>query len=170
LRILEEFLDRNDARRAAEVMAALRASGFSDCALTGSIALQIQNKTPLRRRLNDLDYVVEDFASIPATLAKDFLVHHVHADAPPGKLLLQLVDEPRGLRIDIFRASNDCLARARIVPDLPHRALSLEDLGERRPVEAKNYSATIIPCDRCQDFGPFQRAAPAQIVNALGYW
>ena len=32
------------------------------------------------------------------------------------------------------------------------------------------YSANVLPCDRCEDWGPFQRDEPALIVKALGYW
>jgi len=244
LGILEEFLDHDDAGRAAEVMADLRKHGFHECALTGSVALEIQmishGLTPQRRQLNDLDYVVHEFGSIPGALAGAFLVHHVHPNAPPGKLLVQLVDPDRALRIDLFRAFGASMSRANALHDLLApltRVLSLEDLAARytsyvyghvrdgRPVEGKHaqsflrlasldtfrndeletawhdhrqgltesffkaresandllqrhpellfqpkYSDEVLPCDRCQDFGPFQRTDPALIVNSLGYW
>jgi hypothetical protein len=51
-----------------------------------------------------VDLVVEDFASIPRSLARSFLQQHVHADAINGRMLLQLIDEPRAIRIDLFHA------------------------------------------------------------------
>jgi hypothetical protein len=244
LGILEEFLDHDDARRAAEVMGNLWRHGFRECALTGSVALEVQiiarGRTPQRRRLNDLDYVVDEFGSIPNALAGGFLVHHVHPKAPPGKLLVQLVDPDRGLRIDLFRAFGASLSRANTLHDplsKLKRVLSIEDLAARytshvygqlregRPVEGKHaesflrlasfetfgnveletawhdhrqsltesffearerakdllrhhpellfhqkYSDKVLPCDRCQDYGAFQRDEPALIVNSLGYW
>ena len=196
--------------------------------------------TPQRRRLNDLDYVVDEFGSIPGTLGDGFLIHHVHPGAPPGKLLLQLVDPDRALRIDLFRAFGATMSRAYTLHDplsKLKRVLSMEDLAARytshvyghlregRPVEGKHadsflrlanfdtfrkaeletawhdhrqsltesffeareratdlvrlhpellfhqkYSNDVIPCDRCQDYGPFQRDQPGLIVNSLGYW
>jgi hypothetical protein len=38
-----------------------------------------------RRRLNDIDLVVESFASITESVARSFLQHHVHPDAVEGK-------------------------------------------------------------------------------------
>jgi hypothetical protein len=100
LEILEEFLERHDALRVADVMDSLLAHGLRVCALTGSIALEAQmissGRSPQRRRLNDLDYVVDGFSSVPDALADVFLVHHVHPQAPRGKLLLQLVDVELG--------------------------------------------------------------------------
>jgi hypothetical protein len=244
LGILEEFLDYDDARRAAEVMGDLWMHGFRECALTGSVALEVQmishGLTPQRRRLNDLDYVVDEFGSIPSALACGFLVHHVHPKAPRGKLLVQLVDPARGLRIDLFRAFGASMSRANTLQDplsRLRRVLSMEDLAARytslvyghlregRPVEGKHaesflrlasfdtfgnveletawhdhrqsltesffearerakdllqlhpellfhqtYSDNVLSCDRCQDYGPFQRDEPALIVNSLGYW
>jgi hypothetical protein len=157
LEILEEFLDHDDACRAAEVMADLWRRGFRECVLTGSVALEAQmisrGHPPQRRRLNDLDYVVDEFVSIPSALASGFLVHHVHPKAPQGKLLLQLVDPDRALRIDLFRALGATMSRANTL-DEPwsklKRVLSMEDLAARytshvyghlregRPVERKH--------------------------------
>jgi hypothetical protein len=191
--------------------------------------------------LSDLDYVVDEFGSIPGALAGVFLVHHVHPKAPPGKLLIQLVDPVRAVRIDLFRAFGVSMSRANNISYDPSsrlkRVLSIEDLAARhteyvyshlregRPVEGKHaksflrlasfdgfgnvelqaawrdhrqsltesffearerakdllrlhvqsifqqeYSAEVIPCERCQDYGPFQRDQPDLIVKSLGYW
>jgi hypothetical protein len=241
LALLAEFLDRNDARRAAEVMGRLWAHGFRACALTGGFALEVQlisnGSAPQQRRLNDLDFIVEEFASIPSALAEGYLVHHIHADAPPGKILLQLIDRDRALRIDLFRALGATLSRAETPQGFAvlHKVVSIEDLAARttshvysqlqkgRPIEVKHvqafmrlacfgtlkgieaawqdhrqdlkesyreaceqaqhllrshpefvfqeeYSSVVISCSRCRDHGPFQRAEPAMIVDALGFW
>jgi len=162
LEILAKFLDRDDARRAAEVMGRLWAHGLRACALTGSLGLEAQiisnGRTPRRRRLNDLDFVVEEFDAIPSALADEFLVHHVHPEAPRGKLLLQLVDRDRALRIDLFRAFGATMSRARTLPGplAPlRRVVSIEDLAarytshvyahllENHPVERKHAQAFL---------------------------
>jgi hypothetical protein len=84
--------------------------------LTGGLAIQAQLRVHRRfvepRVLNDIDFVVEDFASIPGSLAASFLQHHVHPNAVDGKTLLQLIDQPRAIRIDLFQALGSTLSRA----------------------------------------------------------
>jgi hypothetical protein len=131
-----EFLSETDAHRATLVIAKLDACGFRG-ALTGSLALeaqlQLHGQPTGRRPLNDLDFVVTDFASIPAAVAGHFLVHHVHPHAPPGKLLLQLVDPAQALRIDVFRQFGETLTRTVKLADVaaPMGILALEDLLAR---------------------------------------
>lgn len=108
-------LNDDDARRATEVVEAVHAHGIR-CALTGGLAidrrLREHGRPGKRRSLNDIDFVVEDFASIPESLAGAFFQHHVHPDAKDGRTLLQLVDQPRAIRIDLFCALGASLARA----------------------------------------------------------
>ena len=96
-------------------MAAVRTHGLR-CALTGGLAiaahLQINGRPVERRRLNDIDLVVESFDAIPESLASSFLLHHVHPDALEGKILIQLVDETHRVRVDVFRAFGNQLSRA----------------------------------------------------------
>lgn len=107
------------------------------CALTGGLAIEAQlqrhGRTGERRSLNDIDFVVEDFASIPDSLAGAFLQHHVHPDANDGRTLLQLIDRRRAIRIDLFSALGSSLSRAskltRETGDLD--VLSVEDLVAR---------------------------------------
>jgi hypothetical protein len=93
--------------------------------------------------LNDIDLVVEDFASIPESLTATFLAHHVHADASEGKTLLQLVHEPHAIRIDFFRAFGSTLTRAAPFDDHAGalHVLSVEDLVAR---------TTALVCGRLQ--------------------
>jgi len=103
------------------------------------------------RHLNDIDFVVRGFDSIPKTLARDFLFRHVHPFDPPGKTVLQLVDPDTSLRVDVFRAYGAILSRT-LRMDFPSgsiRVISAEDvlartarilldLGEGVPVPAKH--------------------------------
>ncbi|MDT4966123.1 MAG: hypothetical protein QOJ64_860 [Acidobacteriota bacterium] len=52
--------------------------------------------------LNDIDLVIEDLSSLPPSLSNDFLISHFHPARERGKILIQLVDEEYGTRIDIF--------------------------------------------------------------------
>ena len=144
------FLTGDDARRATEVVHAVVAHGLR-CALTGGLAIEAQLRTHGRpvelRRLNDIDFVVEGFASIPESLAGSFLQHHVHPDARDGRTLLQLIDEPRAIRIDLFCALGPpCRARAGwtmrptastcspskiLLPERPHWSVEVSDGAAR---------------------------------------
>jgi hypothetical protein len=128
-----EFLSAADAERATLSLQKLSSCGFREGALTGSLAteahfLTLRRKIELRP-LNDLDFVVESFASIPGSLAGGFLVHHIHPHAPEGKTLLQLIDPERALRIDLFRQFGATLTRTKRLCGL--LVISLEDLVAR---------------------------------------
>jgi hypothetical protein len=116
-----------------------------DYAITGSLALQRDGRAP-----GDIDLVVPSFAAIPQTLCDEFLCIHVHPNAEPGRLILQLVAPGEPIRIDIFSAVGKTLSRAvqgkvgdhavRFVSmeDLASRlARTLLDLGRDKPVPAK---------------------------------
>jgi hypothetical protein len=130
------LLYHDDASRAAEVVETLLTKGLR-CALTGSLAIDAQlhahGHAVAPRHLNDIDLVVDRFTSIPASLAASFLQHHVHPDATDGRTLLQLVDEARKIRIDLFRDIGSTLSRARPLNDLTGLidVLSVEDLVAR---------------------------------------
>src|SRR6266446_4800930 len=107
------LLRQDDARRATEVVTAVLAHGVR-CALTGGLAIDAQLRVHGRpvepRYLNDIDFVVEGFASIPGSLAGSFLQHHVHPNAVDGRTLLQLIDQPRAIRVDLFRTVGSTLS------------------------------------------------------------
>jgi len=132
LLLLAEFLNPRDAQRASLAINKLSAHGFRGV-LTGSLAAEVhllsRGLKTEQRPLNDLDFVVESFASIPGSLADGFLVHHVHPHAPEGKMLLQLIDPAQALRIDLSRQFGATLTRAERLRGLP--VISLEDLIAR---------------------------------------
>jgi hypothetical protein len=134
--VFAQILNEYDARRATEVLNLLRSQGLR-CALTGGLAIRAHLLTRGRaarpRRLNDVDLVVTSFASIPDSLAGAFLLNHVHPDATDGRTLLQLVDEARALRIDLFLELGNTLARAVRCgePTGELAVVSLEDLAAR---------------------------------------
>jgi hypothetical protein len=140
------FLNPPDVRRATEVVEALLDHGLR-CALTGGLAIDAQLRIhgrPIERRpLNDIDFVVESFASVPESCARSFLPHHVHPDATGGRTLLQLIDEARRIRIDVFQEFGRTLARADCLNDAAGglMVLSLEDLVAR---------STALVCGRLQ--------------------
>lgn len=117
-----------------EVLEILSRHGFEG-ALTGGLAIDLQLRlhghTVEPRARNDVDFVVEGFDSIPTSLVRDFLFHHVHPHAPEGKTLLQLIDRDRALRIDLFRQFGTTLLRAEWVDGFPMRVVSMEDLAAR---------------------------------------
>jgi hypothetical protein len=134
--VFANLLDPADARRATDVVAAVIRLRLR-CALTGGLAIDAQlrdHKQPVeRRRLNDIDLVVESFASIPESVARSFLQHHVHPDAVEGKILLQLIDEQHRIRLDLFAAFGTSLARAHPLNSETGEldVLSIEDLVAR---------------------------------------
>ncbi len=152
------LLHGEDARRASQVLATVLAHGLR-CALTGGLAiaahLQISGRPVERKRLNDIDLVVETVDDVPESLASSFLFHHVHPDAIDGKILVQLVDETHAVRVDVFRAFGNTLPRAAAlggdtgtldvvsVEDLVARttALVCGHLRQGRSIDAKHVKA-----------------------------
>jgi hypothetical protein len=134
--VFTAILHQDDARRATEVVEAVLAHGLQ-CALTGGLAIAAQLRAHGRldelRHLNDIDLVVESFPSIPESLAGSFLQHHVHPNATDGRTLLQLIDQPRAVRVDLFLELGSSLARAATLDNDTGQlaVLSVEDLIAR---------------------------------------
>ena len=130
------LLHQDDARRATNVVEAVLAHGLRG-ALTGGLAIAAQLRAHGRlaepRQLNDIDFVVEGFASIPESMAGSFLQRHVHPNATDGRTLLQLIDQPRAIRVDLFLELGRTLSRAaKVDTDTGELAvLSVEDLVAR---------------------------------------
>jgi hypothetical protein len=135
--MLEHFLCAADLKHATRVFEKLKRHDLSNFALTGGFATEMyclqHERQPLRRPLNDIDFIVDSFDRIPESLADEFLFRHVHPWDPPGKTLLQLVDPDHALRIDIFRADGNTMLRTRTIyyMDQAIRLISLEDLTAR---------------------------------------
>ena len=145
--------------RIRSALAKLAAHGLREFAVTGSVALQghLGRVEPdsFRRRPHDLDIVVDGLASIPGSVARGFLARHIHAASRPGRLLLQLVDEPLALRIDIFTPFGASLARTRSVRleggDI--RVMSPEDLAARLTSLLMDLAAgTSVAAKHARDF------------------
>src|SRR4029077_5663494 len=66
-------------------------------------------------------------------LARTFLQHHVHPDATDGRTLLQLIDESRATRVDLFLELGSTLSRATTLDEATGQlaVLSVEDLEAR---------------------------------------
>jgi hypothetical protein len=137
LAVFSAFLTGDDAQRASDAVEKLLATGFCNGALAGGLAIEARLRSHGRpmygRALNDVDLVVEDFNAIPAALGDRFLLNHIHPYAPEGKTLLQLIDQERALRIDLFRAFGTTLLRASVLDDQtgPLPVLAVEDLVAR---------------------------------------
>ncbi len=155
----EAFLSPADAQRAERVLASLRRHDITSLAFTGGMAvelhLELQGGTAEARPLNDIDFLVDSFSEIPDTLSADFLFGHVHPNDPPARTLLQCVEPNTGVRVDIFRACGNELARAEEI-DLDSetmRIVSLEDLVARMARLCLDLAAGVsIPRKHPRDF------------------
>ena len=133
----EQFLAPVDAARVRHAVEKFARCGLRSFALTGGLALEAQmtglGRGPRIRSLNDVDIVVESFASLPAALAETFLVRHIHPQAPEGKILVQFVDPHECLRIDVFRACGATMERSHPLSfgSTVIKVVSLEDLAAR---------------------------------------
>jgi hypothetical protein len=134
--VFTALLHEDDARRATVVLTHVLRHGLR-CALTGGLAIAAQlrrhGRSVERKRLNDIDLVVDGFDAIPESLATSFLLNHVHPDAVEGKTLLQLIDETHRVRVDLFRAFGKTLSRTSALDDETGTidVLSVEDLVAR---------------------------------------
>jgi hypothetical protein len=132
--LFDAILNEADATRATWVVHELLDHGLRG-ALTGSLAIAVRLRTRGRPRearpLNDIDFVLGGFADIPESLADRFLLNHVHPAAPEGKMLMQVIDAQRAVRVDLFRARGATLSRSSPVGADPLDVVSLEDLVAR---------------------------------------
>jgi hypothetical protein len=86
---------------------------WSAVALTGSVAADSAVRGWPLRPLADVDFVAPHPRAVSAGVTRDFLVSHYHLphDGYP-KFLIQLVDPVARLRVDVFPARADVIARA----------------------------------------------------------
>ena len=131
----ELFLTHEDVSKCFNSLSKLTRHFGGPVVIAGSIAagwhLLKSGRRPEKRRLNDIDTVaVAGLSSILPSLSQDFLINHFHPDRERGKVLLQLVDEECGTRVDVFTPASDSLAGRLIdcaVGYLPCRLVSAED-------------------------------------------
>ncbi|WP_353068306.1 hypothetical protein RBB75_12865 [Tunturibacter empetritectus] len=130
-------LSEIDKARAERTIRKLAGHDISRWALTGGLATEIyivRCGGPFELRpLHDIDFIVPSFDCIPQSLSKDFLMRHVHPGDPPGKTLLQCVDEETGVRVDVFRAYGSVMNRVHPIEGKFERLpmISMEDLTAR---------------------------------------
>jgi hypothetical protein len=125
----------DEAERACRVLDKLRYFGLKEFHLTGGVALQLHHLAAAGwaapRTLNDLDIVVPAFAAVPDTLASGFLLRHIHPRATPGNIVVQLVDAPEKLRIDLFSPYGATMSRSSSYRRFHIPVVSAEDLAAR---------------------------------------
>jgi hypothetical protein len=138
-----------DRERAERTFRKLLRHDIANWALTGGFATEAHierrgGKSAIRP-LHDIDFIVSSFDCIPESLAKDFLLRHVHPDDPPGKTLLQCIDPETAVRVDIFRAYGDVMRRVSPVRLFceSFRIISLEDLTARAARLCWNLAAGV---------------------------
>ena len=149
------FTAPDDERRLMRALARLGCDRLHGWAITGGVAtathLRVCGDEGFERGLNDLDLVVPSLLAIPDHVATNYLTNHIHPDAKPGRMLLQIVDPDHALRIDIFSPFGNALSRIRrtslgtcsvaivSIEDLASRLASLlMDLARDEPVPAKH--------------------------------
>jgi hypothetical protein len=131
------FLSASDAERAQRTFAKLLRHGVAPLVLTGGLAIELHQLrsgyAAEMRALNDIDLLADSFHDIPKTLSADLLFRHVHPHDPPAKTLLQCVDSETAVRMDVFRAYGNVMARAVSVEIAGGkvRMISVEDLAAR---------------------------------------
>lgn len=106
--------------------------------ITGGIAIGwhlLKKGFPIKKKpFNDIDTVVEDLSGIRSSLSQDFLINHFHPSRRNGKILIQLVDEEHGARIDVFTPNSKTLFERLSdfkIGNLYCKAVSAEDLAAK---------------------------------------
>lgn len=110
----EVFLTNEDAVKFRRSLTKLAQHLKKTAVVTGSVAtgLHLWRKGASqtnKKRLNDIDTVVEDLSDVYLSLKQDFLINHFHPTREKGKVLLQLVDEEHETRVEIFTANSKTL-------------------------------------------------------------
>lgn len=131
----EIFLASEDITRCRGSLSKLSRHLEGPVVVTGSIAAGWHLLQNGRRRkkihLNDIDIVVEGLFGLHPSLSRDFLIVHFHPFRERGKILIQLVDEEYGTRIDVFTPGAASLTRRLAdgeIGDVSCRFVSAEDL------------------------------------------
>ncbi len=137
--ILQEIcLASEDAAKCYGSLSKLTRHLEEQIVVTGSIAtrwhLRRNGRRRKKKRLNDIDLVVEGLISLRPSLSKDFLIRHFHPQRGGGRILIMLVDEEYGTRIDVFTPSTRTLTERLTdfaIGDFSCRVVSAEDLSAK---------------------------------------
>jgi enoyl-CoA hydratase/carnithine racemase len=169
-----EFLSLQDADRAIRTLQKLLRHGIEGWALTGGLAVELHcakfTGEASTRALNDIDFVVDSFGAIPPSLAEDFIFRHIHPLDPPGKTLAQLVDAETAVRVDVFRAYGEEMARSKASPFPPAaiRLVSAEDLLARAARLCLDLAeGNPVPAVYASDFRRLAECIPAERVEPV---
>ncbi len=126
-----------DVSRLAGTFRLLAIHDISRWALTGGTAIELHlqqiGAARCLRPLLDIDFLAEDFSSLPESLGEGLLLRHVHPHDPPGKTMLQAVAAETSVRIDVFRAYGNEMDRAQRMRifDVDVQLVAIEDLVAR---------------------------------------
>jgi len=131
----EIFLTPESVIRCQGSLSKLRRHVVGPLVITGGIAVGqhlLNNDARMpKAHLNDIDLVVKGLPCLYPTVGQDFLIRHFHPTRERGKILIMLVDEVHGTRIDIFTPSTDALIGRSTdftVGEMPFKLISAEDL------------------------------------------
>jgi hypothetical protein len=126
-----------DASRLARTLRLLAMHDISRWALTGGTAIELHlqqlGAASCLRPLNDIDFIADDFSSLPESLGRHLLLRHVHPHDGPGKTMLQGLAAETSVRIDVFRAYGNEMNRVQSMRifDVDVQLVSIEDLVAR---------------------------------------
>jgi hypothetical protein len=142
--------------------------------LTGSLAIELHHikrgAEPVRRPLNDIDFLAPSFDHLPGDLHKTFLFRHVHPFDPPGKTMLQAVDADEGVRIDVFNDGGAASTRAEAIylSGWETKIISIEDLLARMARLTLNIAfGEAVPDKHARDFLRLSQLANLECVEKV---
>lgn len=173
---LSDFLSTVDESRVRCTFEMLRRHDLSGLVLTGGVAIELHLRsggTADPRPLNDIDFLVSSFNDIPTSFARDLIFRHVHPNDPPGKTLLQAVYPAEAVRLDIFNACPNTMARAASseICETAVRLISLEDLTSRMARLCLDLAEGMpVPARHARDFLrllPHVQDIPASQLDAI---
>lgn len=128
------FHVREDADKCYSSLSKLTQHIEGEIIITGGIATNwhlLKKGQKRKTKLNDIDVVVKDLSHVRASLNKDFLIRHFHPYRGQGRVLIMLVDEENGIRIDVFTPTTKMLSQRLTdfpIGNLSCKVVSAEDL------------------------------------------